>query len=506
VSTSDVGTAPPVPTRTFPLGKREPLAVADLPTPEEVFGVPHLGSKEIVKYVLGPSLIALGISIGSGEWLLGPLNVGTLGFVGIGWIIFLSALLQVFYNIEISRYVIATGEVPIVGFGRVPPGAWLWVPLSLLVLYFAFIWGGWAKAAAQGLFALLRGRIPGDADTTTVTLLALLLLVAVFLIAILSRKVTRGLELANAGSIAIQLIFLFIICIAVVPFAVWWDGIKGLVTPALPPEGSDATLLGGLAGFTALASGLNWYVMNHYRDKGYGMGHRVGFIAGLRGEQREILAVGATFPDDEKNAALWKRWKRFLFIDIWGIFFVGAIIGMLLPTILIRHLVLLSGREPTQDNIVTFSPDILGQQYGRWLFYVALFVGFLILFDTQIGIFEALVRNVTDAGNTSPRFRQLVSGDPRRFYYPFMIVLLVVIGIVLQFFQPARLILISANMSNLGALIYPFVLMYLNSKLPRLARPGPWSYVALLANFVFFGFFFLNFVWNETTGEALVTF
>jgi hypothetical protein len=29
-------------------------------------------------------------------------------------------------------------------------------------LFFAFIWGGWAKSAAQGLFALLNGRIPGE--------------------------------------------------------------------------------------------------------------------------------------------------------------------------------------------------------------------------------------------------------------------------------------------------------------------------------------------------------
>src|SRR6266498_2718205 len=78
---------------TYELGAREPLQVADLPTPEEAFNVPHLGRKEVVQFVLGPSLIALGISIGSGEWLLGPLNVGTLGFIGIGWIITISALL-----------------------------------------------------------------------------------------------------------------------------------------------------------------------------------------------------------------------------------------------------------------------------------------------------------------------------------------------------------------------------------------------------------------------------
>lgn len=84
--------------------------------------------------------------------------------------------------------------------------------------------------------------------------------------------------------------------------------------------------------------------------------------------------------------------------------------------------------------------------------------------------------------------------------------LAIVIGIVLQFFQPARLILISANMSNFGALIYPFVLMYLNSKLPKVARPNPLVYLVLVLNFLFFGFFFLNFVVKEITGTALITF
>jgi hypothetical protein len=497
---------PPPGQATYALGSRQPLTVADLPTPEEAFGVPHLGRKEVVKLVLGPSLIALGISIGSGEWLLGPLNVGTLGFVGIGWIITISALLQTFYNIEFARYVTATGEVPIAGFGRVPPGAALWVPISLLTIFFAFIWGGWAKAAAQGLFALLNGRIPGDGDSGTVELFAILLLLVVLVITVLSRKITRGLELFNLTSIGIQIAVLLVIDLLIVPFSVWWDGFRGLITPALPPEGSDATLLGGLAGFTALASGLNWYVMNHYRDKGYGMGYRTGYIAGLRGEQRQVAAVGVTFPDDERNAAVWKRWMGYLRLDQWLVFFGGAMIGMFLPIILMRQMVLLSGEEPTQANVPTFVANVLDQEYGRWLFYIALFVGFLILFDTQLGIFEALVRNTTDSVNMSPRLQQAIAGDPRRFYYPFMLVLIAIIAVVLHFFQPARLILISANMSNFGALIFPFMLIYMNSKLPRAARPQGWVYLVLVLNFLFFGFFFLNFVWNEATGDALVQF
>jgi hypothetical protein len=117
----------------YPLGKsRPPLAVDDLPEPEEVFKVSRLGPPQVIQFVIGPSLIALGISIGSGEWLLGPQAVGSFGFIGIGWVITVSAILQTFYNVEVSRYVVATGEVPIVGWGRVPPGWKFWIPsLSL---------------------------------------------------------------------------------------------------------------------------------------------------------------------------------------------------------------------------------------------------------------------------------------------------------------------------------------------------------------------------------------
>ena len=130
----------------------------------------------------------------------------------------------------------------------------------------------------------------------------------------------------------------------------------------------------------------------------------------------------------------------------------------------------------------------------------------LILFSTQLGIFEAMVRVTTDAAHAnSPRLRTLIEGDPRRFYFPFMFALLVIISIILHFALPVSLVQWSANMSNLGALIFPFMLMYLNSKLPKTARPRPIGYILLVANFLFFGFFFVNFI-ADFVGDPLVTF
>jgi hypothetical protein len=41
--------------------------------------------------------------VGSGAWLLRPLAIGTEGWVGIGFVIFVSIVLQVFYNVETGR-------------------------------------------------------------------------------------------------------------------------------------------------------------------------------------------------------------------------------------------------------------------------------------------------------------------------------------------------------------------------------------------------------------------
>ena len=215
---------------------RPPLAVEDLPEPEQVFGVSKIGPRELFMYALGPSLIALGISIGSGEWLLGPQAVGQFGFVGVGWVILVSAVLQTFYNVEISRYVMATGEAPVVGWGRVPPGYLLWAPLSVFVIIFAFIAGGWAAAAGQGMYALVHGEVP-PSGAEEPRIWAIALLVLVFLLTLFAKRISRSLELANWVMVGTILVSLLLIDLFIVPFELWWEGIRGFVTPAAPPDG-----------------------------------------------------------------------------------------------------------------------------------------------------------------------------------------------------------------------------------------------------------------------------
>jgi Ca2+/Na+ antiporter len=128
-----------------------------------------------------------------------------------------------------------------------------------------------------------------------------------------------------------------------------------------------------------------------------------------------------------------------------------GMLGMLLPTVLMARAVELPGEQPTTATVPTFVASALGAEYGRGLFYITLFIGVLILFSTQLGIFEAMVRVTTDASHAnSPRLRRLIEGDPRRFYFPFMFILLVAISIILHLALPVNLVQWSANMSNRG--------------------------------------------------------
>ena len=107
------------------MGYGPPLTVTDVPEP------PPLTAKNLAKW-LGPSAIALGIAIGSGEWLIGPAVYVKYG-LSMFWICTISATLQTLMNIEYARYTITTGEPISIGWMRLWPGPAFWAILTSVV-------------------------------------------------------------------------------------------------------------------------------------------------------------------------------------------------------------------------------------------------------------------------------------------------------------------------------------------------------------------------------------
>ena len=84
---------------------------------------------------VGPGVIVLGLSIGGGEFLLGPATFVRHG-LSLLWVTVVSVFFQTLFNTELMRYTVATGEPVFTGFMRTRPSstAWAWFYSTLYFL------------------------------------------------------------------------------------------------------------------------------------------------------------------------------------------------------------------------------------------------------------------------------------------------------------------------------------------------------------------------------------
>ena len=125
--------------------------LAELPAP------PPFQFGRAFRGVLGPGIIALGASIGSGEWLLGPKITVQYGGTLL-WIDTIAIVLQSILNTESIRYTLYTGEPMFSGFMRCRPGSKFW-SIVYLITDLGGSWPAWAMTAATALAAAWLGAI-----------------------------------------------------------------------------------------------------------------------------------------------------------------------------------------------------------------------------------------------------------------------------------------------------------------------------------------------------------
>lgn len=106
------------------LGKGFPLQVSDMPES------PKWTIRSTFKWMGPAGFIAIGVGIGSGEFLLAPAAVVKFSML-IAWGFLVAVLLQTFQNTEMCRYTILTGEPITVGMMRLKPGKWFWLPINI---------------------------------------------------------------------------------------------------------------------------------------------------------------------------------------------------------------------------------------------------------------------------------------------------------------------------------------------------------------------------------------
>ena len=113
----------------------------------------------------------LGLSIGSGEFLLGPAVFVRHGLTLL-WVTTVAVVLQTMFNLEVMRYTLATGEPVFTGFMRTRPSSTMWAVVYTVLYLLQFGWPAFAGTAAGALFFLVARRLPGPADAARSTRLA----------------------------------------------------------------------------------------------------------------------------------------------------------------------------------------------------------------------------------------------------------------------------------------------------------------------------------------------
>jgi hypothetical protein len=202
----------------------------------------------------------------------------------------------------------------------------------------------------------------------------------------------------------------------------------------------------------------------------------------------QLSHVGTVFPATGDNLARWREWLRYVHADqiwVWGLFcFLGMFLNVNLATAIIPH-----GTDLQGLAAGAYQAEYLSRIWpGFWC--LTLFNGFWILFKTQLGNTDILVRTITDAlWMSSSRAREWKMGI-RALYYGILLVFSIWGVVVIRSASPFQLFKILANMAGIVLMIAGVQIFLVNRRfLPKVLRPPVWREIGLLACSGFYAFF-----------------
>jgi hypothetical protein len=488
-------------------GRLPPWEVAELPAP------PPYGFRNGLR-VAGAGAIILGLSIGSGEWLIGPAATAQLT-AAILWVATLSILLQWVFNEEACRYTLYTGEPIYSGFMRTAPGPPFWGWVYSIFAFLQLGWPGWAASAATAVVAAYLGRVPGPAEQGQVLTWGYITFFASLALFLFGRKVEKSLELAEWFMIVWIVASLLFIGFVFVHPATWFTVIGGFLgggaffinnpqtgqVAGLIPAGADWFVLAGFAAYAGAGGVGNLTITNWVRDKSMGMAATVGYIPAVVGGHRvELAATGKIFEPTSQNVANFREWWKYIRFDQGWVWTLGCFLGMGLPALLTVQFIPVGTEVGGMAVAVRQAEGIanslggLATTAGTLLWYLTLLTGFWILYSTQLGILDLFPRTVTDMLWTSnPGVRRWAKGDVRKVYYTALVLFVVWGCIAINLAQPLILILLGAFMAGLIFSVAGIHVWYVNRKfLPPEIQAPMWRQVTLWLMSAFFAFFTLQ--------------
>lgn len=501
--------------RKYRAGVFHPLDDASLPDAPEGEEFPHRGSgppfklyQEVpcvprLRHLIGPSVIALGMGLGAGEFLLWPNLVAVNGF-SIWWLFWIGVVTQFVVLQEIERWTIATGESVFGGMARLtrrPLWPWFFLGATLI----SFFWPGWASQSAEftsDIVEAATGRVlPWQP-------IALAMLAFIWIGLAASKIVYNSLERFEIGLVLgfFPMLAVVVVVVGVVPEHIWALG-RGAVSFGVAPKelltGSQfptlllAVAYAGSGGTLLLAQSL-WL-----RDKGFGMATYQGRIAGIRGTNEDISATGYVFDPgvEPRGIQRYLKWMRVARTELLVTFVLLIIVSVVITTLIVAATIGTDNPELAGNlsQTVALQAAVLAERGGTWLQVVFLLGGAFVLFSTQLGIVDTVTRIAGTIFYEGYGRRTKFWSLKRSFLFfltAFVLASMAIIvaswigGAGLRALQPDFLVLIAGPFTIGSMYCFAMVVGVMSARrLPRVMGPGVWNRLGLLWAAILWGWF-----------------
>lgn len=446
-----------------------------------------------LKKILGPSVLLLAGSIGSGEFVLWPYISTQTGMVLV-WLAIIGILTQYFLNMEISRYTLATGETAVTGFTRLWKH-WSW--LFILMAVIPWMWPGWATGSSTA-FTYVFGL---SEDTIVPITIGVLVLIGIVLT--VSPVVYRTVEKIQFFLVALIVLFMLYILFGLLSGDAWGAFGRGLTTdiPDIPDAANTvgiAALLGAIA-FAGAGGVMNLAQSNWVRDKGLGMGERIPkIVSPITGEESAAPSIGFFFPQDEDNLKRWRAWWKVANREQFTTFFLIGLSAILLFMMLAYTTVGVGGGAEGFD-FVREQGETLQRENSQWAGNAFWLTGMVVLLSTNLTVLDMVGRIVADIAKTS-WLRDSTKWTESRLYVAIVWAMIAFGSIILLagVDQPLVLIVIAAALNGLVMFVYSVLLIQLNrGMLPRAMGLTGVRFGAIIWAVLFYGGFSLVLVYDQ---------
>jgi hypothetical protein len=454
----------------FPTKHLAAPAVREMPEPPASF-----------RRVIGPGIIAAGVGMASGEFILYPYIASQVGLVFV-WAAFVGLATQYFLNMEIERYTLATGETALTGFSRF----WRhWGLVFAILAYFANIWPGWVTSSSTLVTYLVGGSVVPIA-------IGMLLVIGITLT--MAPVVYQALEKIEFVKVAAVLLLIIVASLFAISADAWADAPQIVTNPGIPSEELGFALLLGAMAFAGAGGGQNLCQSNWIRDKRFGMGAYVPrIVSPVTGHPEAAPSTGFVFEPTPENLGRWRRWWRFANIEQLTTFVSISFLCILFTSLLAYATVF--GEEGLASDIsfLQVEGNALNDTVGGWFGTFFWIIGAFSLFAAALGIVDYTSRLGADVLKTA----YLKNANESKIYFALVwgLVLIGCVVLLSGLSQPLVLLVISAVTGGLMMFMYSALLLLINRRmLPEEIRPGAGRVAALVWAFLLFGFLsFLTF-------------